>query len=113
MDLNLELILPDGLFKVMEMQEVLYSPESDDALVLIMLHDMSQTNEGFVIRTYMLKRVKENLLVDAEIEVFPFQDQLSAVSFSKRLPSLIGIEMLIAINGYDFRMDNSEAFISL
>jgi hypothetical protein len=108
---NLNLVFPDGFLKEMEVQEVLYSPESGNAHVLIMLHDMSQSNEGYVVRTYMLKKVKEGLLVDAELEAFAFPVRETAVSFGKRLPTLTGIEMLMLQNGYEIRTDNSTPYI--
>jgi hypothetical protein len=108
---NLELILPDRFTEEMELQEILYSPESGNAHVLIMLHDMSQSSEGYVVRTYMLKQVKEGLLVDAELEAFAFPTRETAVSFTKRLPNLTAIEMLMLQNGYEIRKDNSTPFI--
>jgi hypothetical protein len=59
----------------------------------------------------MLKQVKESLLVDAELEAFAFPTCETAVSFTKRLPNLNAIEMLMLQNEYEIRTNNSSPFI--
>ena len=76
-----------------------------------MLHDMTQSNEGYIVRTYMLKQVKEGLLIDAELEAFAFPVRETAITFTKRLPNLTAIEMLMLQNGYEIRSSNSTPFI--
>jgi len=65
---------------------------------------MSADAVGHVVRVYMSREEKHELIFDFELEAFAFPSHASAVLFANRLPSLTTLELLMVQNGCDFEL---------